>query len=190
MGARGSLTGSRVVCLKNMVGAEEVDEQLQEEIEEECSKVGQSVALIWNIAIIYDAYILQFGEVENVIIYQERQSEEEDAVILVKIFVEFTNINEAKVCWLTGHINEYRTNCSACICFRWQETLLMGDFSGEERYEQKYTTRSCTRNKTFRIETYIFVPNDHEKYYSLPTSDPSWHIFGYCSLLQLSSWLF
>ena len=46
MGARGSLTGSRVVCLKNMVGAEEVDEQLQEEIEEECSKVGQSVALI------------------------------------------------------------------------------------------------------------------------------------------------
>jgi len=76
MGARGSLTGSRVVCLKNMVGAEEVDEQLQEEIEEECSK---------------------FGEVENVIIYQERQSEEEDAVILVKIFVEFTNINEAKV---------------------------------------------------------------------------------------------
>ena len=46
MGARGSLTGSRVVCLKNMVGAEEVDEQLQEEIEEECSKVGESVALI------------------------------------------------------------------------------------------------------------------------------------------------
>ena len=47
--------------------------------------------------IVYDAHILQFGEVENVIIYQERQSEEEDAVILVKIFVEFTNINEAKV---------------------------------------------------------------------------------------------
>ena len=40
---------SRVLCLKNMVGSDEVDEQLQEEIEEECSK---------------------YGDVENVIIYQ------------------------------------------------------------------------------------------------------------------------
>ena len=46
MGARGSLTGSRVICLKNMVGAEEVDEQLQEEIEGECSKVCNSVSVI------------------------------------------------------------------------------------------------------------------------------------------------
>ena len=43
---------SRVLCLKNMVGSEEVDEQLQEEIEEECSK---------------------YGDVENVIIYQVRE---------------------------------------------------------------------------------------------------------------------
>ena len=40
-----------MLCLKNMVGSEEVDEQLQEEIEEECSK---------------------YGDVENVIIYQVR----------------------------------------------------------------------------------------------------------------------
>ena len=67
---------SRVLCLKNMVGSEEVDEQLQEEIEEECSK---------------------YGDVENVIIYQERQSEDEDAEIVVKIFVEFGHPSRAKV---------------------------------------------------------------------------------------------
>ena len=76
MGARGGMRESKVLCLKNMVGSEEVDEQLQEEIEEECSK---------------------YGDVENVIIYQERQSEEEDAEILVKIFVEFGHPSHAKV---------------------------------------------------------------------------------------------
>jgi len=75
MGARGGLRESKVLCLKNMVGSEEVDEQLQEEIEEECSK---------------------YGDVENVIIYQERQSEDEDAEILVKIFVEFGHPSHAK----------------------------------------------------------------------------------------------
>ncbi|TRY63824.1 hypothetical protein TCAL_00801 [Tigriopus californicus] len=66
---------SVVVLLKNMVGPDDVDEQLQEEIEEECSK---------------------FGEVERVIIYQERQSEEENAEILVKIFVEFKGPDSTK----------------------------------------------------------------------------------------------
>ena len=65
-----------MLCLKNMVASEEVDEQLQEEIEEECSK---------------------YGEVENVLIYQERQSEDEDAEIVVKIFVEFGQASHAKV---------------------------------------------------------------------------------------------
>ena len=65
-----------MLCLKNMVASEEVDEQLQEEIEEECSK---------------------YGQVENVLIYQERQSEEEDAEVLVKIFVEFAQPGHAKV---------------------------------------------------------------------------------------------
>ena len=49
MGAHGGLKESKVVVLRNMVGHEEVDESLQEEIEEECGK---------------------FGEVDNVIIYQ------------------------------------------------------------------------------------------------------------------------
>lgn len=33
----------------------------------------------------------KFGLVENVVIYQERQGEEEDAEVIVKIFVEFQN---------------------------------------------------------------------------------------------------
>merc|ERR1719186_1685873 len=59
MGARGKLE-STVLLLKNMVGPEDVDEDLQAEIEEECNK---------------------YGKVENVIIYQERQSEDADAEI-------------------------------------------------------------------------------------------------------------
>jgi len=75
MSAHGGLRESKVVCLRNMVGAEEVDESLEEEIEEECKK---------------------YGDVDNVIIYNERQSEEEDAEVFVKIFVEFSNSNGAK----------------------------------------------------------------------------------------------
>lgn len=61
---------SKVVILRNMVGPEDVDETLQEEIEEECSK---------------------FGNVERVIIYNEKQSEDdENAEVIVKIFVEFS----------------------------------------------------------------------------------------------------
>lgn len=59
---------SRVVVLRNMVGPEEIDEDLEDEVTSECES---------------------FGSVERVVIYQERQGEEEDAEILIKIFVEF-----------------------------------------------------------------------------------------------------
>lgn len=61
---------SPVIVLKNMVTPEDVDDSLQDEITEECNR---------------------YGTVERVIIYQEKQSEEEDAPVVVKIFVEFTN---------------------------------------------------------------------------------------------------
>merc|ERR1712141_731627 len=63
---------SGVVVLRNMVSPEEASD---EELSEECSK---------------------FGEVERVIIYQERQSEDDDAEIIVKIFVEFKEAKAAK----------------------------------------------------------------------------------------------
>ncbi|RWS17482.1 poly(U)-binding-splicing factor half pint-like isoform X1 [Dinothrombium tinctorium] len=65
---------SRVVVLRNMVGIEDIDDDLESEVTDECGK---------------------FGNVNRVIIYQERQSEEEDAEIIVKIFVEFSNSKEA-----------------------------------------------------------------------------------------------
>jgi len=75
MGSRAKVE-SVVLLLRNMVSHEEVDEELQTEIEEECNK---------------------YGKVQNVIIYQERQSEEEDAEVQVKIFVEFSEHSEVKV---------------------------------------------------------------------------------------------
>lgn len=68
---------SRVIILRNMVGPEDVDETLQEEIQEECTK---------------------FGSVSRVIIFNEKQTENEDddeAEIIVKIFVEFSTTAEA-----------------------------------------------------------------------------------------------
>jgi len=66
---------SRVCVLRNMVGPEEVDDALQQEITEECSK---------------------YGEVDKVVIYTERQGEEDTAEQIVKIFVEFRTSKEAE----------------------------------------------------------------------------------------------
>ena len=66
---------SRVVVLRNMIGAEDVDDELENEITDECGK---------------------YGYVDRVLIYQEQQSEEEDSEILVKIFVEFSNTKGAE----------------------------------------------------------------------------------------------
>lgn len=64
---------SRVMVLKNMVGPEDVDEELESEVTEECAK---------------------YGNVDKVIIYQEKQGEHDDAEIIVKIFVEFSKPSE------------------------------------------------------------------------------------------------
>ena len=61
---------SRVTVLKNMVGPEDLDDELEAEVTDECGK---------------------FGNVNRVIIYQEKQGEEEDAEVIVKIFVEFSD---------------------------------------------------------------------------------------------------
>uniref|UniRef100_A0A915IK12 RRM domain-containing protein n=1 Tax=Romanomermis culicivorax TaxID=13658 RepID=A0A915IK12_ROMCU len=66
---------SCVLVLRNMVGVEDVDENLQEEVEEECSN---------------------FGRVEQVVIYQEKQYDADDAPVLVKIFVKYSLSQEAE----------------------------------------------------------------------------------------------
>ncbi|XP_066536938.1 poly(U)-binding-splicing factor PUF60-B isoform X2 [Hoplias malabaricus] len=66
-------SGSTVMVLRNMVGPDDIDDDLEGEVTEECGK---------------------FGAVNRVIIYQERQGEEDDAEIIVKIFVEFSNSEE------------------------------------------------------------------------------------------------
>uniref|UniRef100_A0A669DKB7 Poly(U) binding splicing factor 60 n=2 Tax=Oreochromis TaxID=8139 RepID=A0A669DKB7_ORENI len=64
---------STVMVLRNMVGPDDIDDDLEGEVTEECGK---------------------FGQVKRVIIYQERQGEEDDAEVIVKIFVEFSEAAE------------------------------------------------------------------------------------------------
>ncbi|XP_042283567.1 poly(U)-binding-splicing factor PUF60a isoform X1 [Thunnus maccoyii] len=64
---------STVMVLRNMVGPEDLDDDLEGEVTEECGK---------------------FGRVRRVVIYQERQGEEDDADVIVKIFVEFSEAAE------------------------------------------------------------------------------------------------
>lgn len=59
---------SKVVMLKNMVTVDEIDEELESEVTDECSK---------------------FGSVTRVVIFQEKQDLSDDAEVIVKIFVEF-----------------------------------------------------------------------------------------------------
>jgi len=54
-----------------MVGPEDLDDDLESEVTEECSK---------------------YGEVEKAIIYQEKQSDADDADVHVKIFVLFSSV--------------------------------------------------------------------------------------------------
>jgi len=57
------------MILRNMVGPEDLDEELESEVTDECGR---------------------YGHVERVIIYQEKQSEDDYAEVIVKIFVEFS----------------------------------------------------------------------------------------------------
>ncbi|GIY69060.1 poly(U)-binding-splicing factor PUF60 [Caerostris extrusa] len=67
-------TEPTVIVLRNMVDIEDLDDDLESEVTDECGR---------------------FGTVNRVIIYQERQSEEENPEIIVKIFVEFSTPAEA-----------------------------------------------------------------------------------------------
>uniref|UniRef100_A0A8C4X088 RRM domain-containing protein n=1 Tax=Eptatretus burgeri TaxID=7764 RepID=A0A8C4X088_EPTBU len=64
---------SYAMVLRNMVGPDDIDDDLEGEVTEECGK---------------------YGAVRRVVIYQERQGEEDDADVIVKIFVEFSSNEE------------------------------------------------------------------------------------------------
>lgn len=70
-----------VMVLRNMVGVEDLDDDLKDEVTDECEK---------------------FGKVNRVIIYQEKQSEEENADVIVKIFVEFSKQEGQSLGFLHG----------------------------------------------------------------------------------------
>merc|ERR1711937_724020 len=59
---------TKVICLRNMIGADEIDDALEGEVTEECSN---------------------YGQVHKVVIYQEKQSDDPMAETIVKIFVQF-----------------------------------------------------------------------------------------------------
>lgn len=94
---------SRVVILRNMVAPEDVDQSLQDEIQEECSK---------------------YGVVEHVIIYNERQSEEDGSEVIVKIFVEFSRMSGKleKLRYKNDEINDsfiYYRGRNGSRCLKW-----------------------------------------------------------------------
>merc|ERR1712038_962817 len=68
---------SKVLCLRNMITAEDLDDDFEEEVKEECES--------------------KYGPVNSVIIYQEKQSEAEDADTIIKVFVEFVHDDGAQL---------------------------------------------------------------------------------------------
>jgi len=66
------------MILRNMVGPDDLDTELESEVTEECGR---------------------YGHVERVIIYQEKQSEDDNADVIVKIFVEFSQSSGEQHCF-------------------------------------------------------------------------------------------
>lgn len=66
---------TRVLCLRNMIKADELDGEVEAEVTEECEN---------------------YGKVTKVVIYQEKQSSDPDAETIVKIFVQFGTPHEVQ----------------------------------------------------------------------------------------------
>jgi len=99
---------STVIVLKNMVTREDVDEALKDEITDECNN---------------------FGVVEKVIIYEEKQSEDVEAPVIVKIFVEFNQPQEADKAKSSLHGRFFGGRRVICESYE-MDLYKIGDFSG------------------------------------------------------------
>ena len=81
---------SRVCVLRNMVGPKDVDDDLQQEI---TGKINLHLIVFvffsLKVKLLFIEECSKFGEVEKVVIYTEKQGEEDNAEEIVKIFVEF-----------------------------------------------------------------------------------------------------
>lgn len=81
---------SRVLCLRNMIQFDDLDDDFEDEVKEECET--------------------KYGPVNEVLVYLEKQSEDEDAETIVKVFIEFTHTETTKIArsklhgrWFGGH---------------------------------------------------------------------------------------
>ncbi|XP_065072045.1 poly(U)-binding-splicing factor PUF60-like [Rhopilema esculentum] len=99
---------SKVLVLRNMVSVEDIDDDLEMEVTDECRK---------------------FGEVNRVIIYQEKQGEEEDAAVVVKVFVEFNEPEEAEKAQSVFNGRWFGGNCIIGEIYD-EEKFNAGDFFG------------------------------------------------------------
>ena len=82
-------------CL-HKVGPDEVDEELHEEIQQECGKYGKvENVVIYQVASKHILEILKSDQGTKSV-FQEKQDDSEDAEVHVKIFVEFHESIEAK----------------------------------------------------------------------------------------------
>ena len=64
------------MCLRNMINADELDGEVEAEVTEECEN---------------------YGSVRKVVIYQEKQSADQNSEVIVKIFVEFSMPQDVQV---------------------------------------------------------------------------------------------
>ena len=107
-----------------MVTFEEIDEDLENEVTDECSR---------------------FGEVNRVVIYQEKQGEEDSAEVIVKIFVEFSAPKGRLVC------HTLRTKTFGRKNFR---TEKLSDFFCPKIFPSEIWV--C--RKFFRPKIFVFLP--------------------------------
>ena len=122
---------TRVMCLRNMIQAHEIDGEVEAEVTEECEN---------------------YGTVRKVVIYQERQSAAADSEVIVKIFVEFNMPQDVQV-GSKGLGGKNALRLKLKLRRRYRQS--MGDILMEIEYQQQYTIRLLLILKTILDDVII-----------------------------------